>query len=35
MAPALVAVGAVAALANNYTLLPEARHPHEDRSCVL
>ena len=30
MAPALVAVGAVAALANNYTLLLEARHPHED-----
>lgn len=27
MAPALVAVGAIAALATNYTLLIEARHP--------
>ena len=27
MAPALVAVGAIAALANNYTLLIEARKP--------
>ena len=27
MAPALVAIGAIAALANNYTLLIEARNP--------
>lgn len=27
MAPVLVAVGAIAALASNYTLLVEARHP--------
>lgn len=27
LAPALVAVGAIAALASNYTLLVEARHP--------
>jgi CBS domain-containing protein len=31
MAPALVAIGAIAALATNYTLLIEARHPSEPR----
>jgi hypothetical protein len=30
MAPVLVAVGAIAALASNYTLLVEARHPTTD-----
>lgn len=31
MAPALVAIGAIAALATNYTLLIEARHPGEGK----
>lgn len=32
MAPALVAIGAIAALATNYTLLIEARHPNDKKS---
>ena len=34
MAPALVAIGAIAALATNYTLLIEARHPGEAKKAA-